>query len=131
MKPSSGNRHPKRRKSPVESYMHALRAEALEHMQTLRKVIRAAAPGAAESFGYGMPAFSLHGKPFVWYGAWKRHTSFYPLSGKTRSALGSELEPYKTSGRGTIQFPFDQPVPATLVRRLVEARIAELKKKKR
>jgi uncharacterized protein YdhG (YjbR/CyaY superfamily) len=131
MKPSSTKRNPKGHKSQVQSYIDALSAEAREHMRTLRKIIRAAAPGAVESFGYGMPAFSLHGKPFLWYGAWKHHSSFYPLSGKSRSALAAELEGYKTSGRGTIQFPFDKPVPGPVVRRLVKARIAELKKKKR
>jgi uncharacterized protein YdhG (YjbR/CyaY superfamily) len=131
MKPSSTDRNPKRPGSRVKSYIDALPAEAREHMQTLRKVIGAAAPVAVESFGYGMPAFSLYGKPLVWYGAWKGHSSFYPLSGKSRSAFAAELKGYRTPGRGTIQFPFDKPVPVALVRRLVHARIAEFRKKQR
>jgi uncharacterized protein YdhG (YjbR/CyaY superfamily) len=131
MKPSSTKRNPKGQNPQVQSYIDGLPAEARSHMQSLRNIIRAASPGAVDSFGYGMPAFSLNGKPFVWYGAWKDHSSFYPLSGKSRHELAAKREGYKTSGRGTIQFPFDKPIPATLVRRLVKARLAELKKKKR
>jgi uncharacterized protein YdhG (YjbR/CyaY superfamily) len=82
-----------------------------------------------ESFGYGMPAFELDGKNFVWYGAWKNHISFYPFNNATQRALANEVAGYDTSGKGTIRFRSDKDLPTYLVARLVRARIAELRKK--
>jgi uncharacterized protein YdhG (YjbR/CyaY superfamily) len=115
----------------VRSYLAALPADTRRHLQKLRAAIRAAAPGAVESWGYRMPAFRLQGKPFVWYAAWKHHSSLYPLSQATTRALATELEGYETTGKGTIRFRLDTPLPTALVGRLVKARIAELRKQQR
>jgi uncharacterized protein YdhG (YjbR/CyaY superfamily) len=115
----------------VRSYLAALPADTRRHLQKLRAAIRAAAPGAVESWGYGMPAFRLQGKPFVWYAAWKHHSSLYPLSQATTRALATELEGYETTGKGTIRFRLDTPLPTALVERIVKARIAELRKQQR
>jgi uncharacterized protein YdhG (YjbR/CyaY superfamily) len=108
----------------VDEYLAKVPDEARAALEKLRKTIRAAAPKATEGFSYGIPAFKLHGRPLVSYAALKNHCSFFPMSPAVMDAHRKELEPYDTS-KGTIRFPVDKPLPATLVRKLVKARIAE------
>jgi uncharacterized protein YdhG (YjbR/CyaY superfamily) len=131
MKPpsSSAKSSAKHHSTQVREYIAALPADARRHIQGMRAAIRVAAPGVVEAFGYGMPAFAIDGKPFIWYGAWKRHSSLYPVSRETLRAFAADVKDYKTSGKGTIQFPYGEALPTGLVKRLVKARIAEVRKK--
>jgi uncharacterized protein YdhG (YjbR/CyaY superfamily) len=91
-------------------------------LEKLRKDIRAAAPKAEECISYGLAAFRLNGKFLVAFGAAANHCAFYP--GATVQAHKDELKEYDTS-KGTIRFQPNNPLPATLVRKLVRARVAD------
>jgi uncharacterized protein YdhG (YjbR/CyaY superfamily) len=108
----------------IDEYLAALSADKRAALERIRKAVRAAAPRAEECISYGLPAFRLDGKPLVAFGAATNHCSFFPMSASTVEAFRDELEGYETS-KGTIRFPPGKPLPATLVRKLVKARIAE------
>lgn len=108
----------------VEDYLAALPEEPRAALEKLRKTIKAAAPQATETISYQMPAFKLHGRFLVYYAAFKDHCSLFPASTKVLEALGEELKPY-FSGKGTLRFHADKPIPAALVKKIVKTRIEE------
>ena len=108
--------------SDVDTYLESVPKDARATLGKLRKIIRAAAPKAAETISYQMPAYKYHGL-LVAFAAFKDHCSFFPGAASMK-ALQKELKAYDTS-KGTIRFPLDKPLPAALVKKLVKARIKE------
>ena len=108
----------------VEDYLAALPEEQRIALEKLRKTIKAAAPKANETISYQMPAFKQDGRFLVSYAAFKDHCSLYPASYAVMEALGDELKPY-FSGKGTLRFQADRPIPAALVKKIVKLRLEE------
>ena len=107
-------------------YFASLPPAVRTRMKIIRELVRGIAPDAVEVFSYGIPGFKLHGQPLVWYAAFARHTSLYPMTASIRKAHAAALKGYKMS-TGTVQFPLDEPLPTALIKRLVKARLAELR----
>jgi len=106
----------------IDDYLAAVSDDKRAALERLRKAIRAAAPGAEECISYQIPAFRFNGRMLVWFGAGANHCAFYP--GTVVEAFRDELADYDTS-KGTIRFQPGRPLPASLVRKLVKARIAK------
>ena len=107
----------------IDEYLAAVSEDKRAALEQLREIIRAAAPDAGECISYQVPAFRQNGM-LVGFGATAKHCAFYLMSASTVEAHKDELQGYDWS-KGTLRFQADQPLPAALVRKLVEARIAE------
>jgi uncharacterized protein YdhG (YjbR/CyaY superfamily) len=109
----------------VDEYLAALAPKPRAALEELRQTIRAAAPDAVETIAYGMPAFRQDDRFLVSYAAYKDHCSLFPATDSMKETLGDRLEPY-VSGKGTLRFRPDSPIPASLVRRIVRIRLEEV-----
>lgn len=108
----------------IDEYLAACSDEQRVALEQLRQTIKGVAPNAVEYIGYGLAAFRLDDKPLVAFGASPNHCAFYPMSSTTVEKHKDDLADYETS-KGTIRFQPDSPLPAALVRKLVESRIAD------
>lgn len=118
-KKSSKSRAPE----TIDEYLAPLSNEKRATLEKLRKDIKSAAPKAEECISYQIPGFRLFGRLLVSFGAAANHCAFYP-GAYPIEAHKDELKAYGTS-KGTIRFPVDKPLPASLVKKLVKSRIAE------
>jgi uncharacterized protein YdhG (YjbR/CyaY superfamily) len=107
----------------VDEYIAGQPPEVRERLTQIRETIRKYAPDAVESISYQMPAFKLCGKPLVYFAAFKEHIGFYATP-TGHEAFKKELAGYKT-GKGSVQFPFDRPLPSALIAKIVKFRAEE------
>ncbi len=107
----------------IEIYIQQFPDNVQEILRNLRKLIKDNAPEAEELFAYGMPAYKTNKKPLVYFAAFKNHIGLYATpSGHNK--FQNELSKYK-QGKGSVQFPFDQPIPYELIEKIVKFRLIE------
>jgi len=112
----------------VEEYLARVPDPARGTLMKIRAMIRSTVPAeATEALSYGIPAFKYKGT-LVWYAAFAKHCSLFPTAAVIEK-FSSELKGY-TISKGTIQFPIDKPLPASLVKKIVKKRIAMVESKK-
>ncbi len=121
--------HPTGNPKTVDEYFARLQEPARSALSKIREAIRSVVPpDSTEVINYRIPAFR-HKRVLVWYAAFSDHCSIFPTAAIIE-AFKDELAGYATS-KGTIQFPLDQRVPVTLIKKVVKARVAQMKKKKK
>jgi uncharacterized protein YdhG (YjbR/CyaY superfamily) len=108
----------------VDKYLASVPEEKRATLEKLRRTIRTVVPEAEEIIWYQIPTFKFQGKPLVSFAAFKNHCSLFPMSMAIIRAHEDELKSYLTS-KGTVRFTSDKPLPATLVKKIVRARIKE------
>ncbi|MBX7240701.1 MAG: DUF1801 domain-containing protein [Bacteroidia bacterium] len=106
----------------IDEYILSFPPEIQNRLTEVRKTIQEAAPEATEAIKYAIPTFVLNGN-LVHFAAFKNHIGFYPVPSGL-SAFQEELSLYK-QGKGSVQFPLNQPLPLDLITRIVQFRVAE------
>lgn len=110
----------------VDAYLAEIPEPAASTLKHIREVIRSVVPKeTTEVISYGMPMFKFRGM-LVGYAAFKKHCSLFPTGSKVLDQFDKELSGHRTS-KGTIQFPPDKPLPDSLIKKIVKARVAENK----
>ena len=106
----------------VDEYIASFPAEVRTVLEEVRRTVHAAVPGAGEKISYQMPTITLHGTPLLHFSGWKSHIAIYPIP-PADEELTTALDPYR-SGKGTLKFPLDKPIPYDLITRLTQAFVA-------
>jgi uncharacterized protein YdhG (YjbR/CyaY superfamily) len=111
-----------------DDYADRFPTDVQQRLRTMRRTIRKAAPEATEIISYRIPAFRLDGI-LVWFAAHANHIGFYP-GASAIAAFKRELSAYK-SAKGSVRFPFDEPLPLALVTRIVKYRVQAQRTKRK
>ena len=111
----------------VNDYIKSFPKSTQVLLKQVREVIKETAPEAEEFIGYGMPAYKLNKKPLVYFAGYEKHIGFYATP-NGHEKFAKELSKYK-QGKGSVQFPIDEPMPLALIKKVVVFRVKEILKK--
>jgi uncharacterized protein YdhG (YjbR/CyaY superfamily) len=103
----------------VQEYLDSFHDDTKKVLRRVQQSVRSVIPDSDEVISYGIPTYRLEGRPVVHFAGWKKHVSVYPVP-DADEATEAALAPYR-AGKGTLQFPLDQPVPYELIERVVAA----------
>jgi len=106
----------------VDEYIESFPPEVQEILREVRRTVRAVVPESGEKISYQIPTITVDGKSLLYFSGWKHHISLYPIP-PLDDALATAIEPYR-SGKGTLKFPLNQPIPYDLITRLTKAFVA-------
>ena len=134
-KPKSGKRSspakpkPATAPKPIDDYFAGVPEPAHSTLQKVRSAIRSSLPpGATETISYNIPAFR-HGEIIIWFAAFANHCSIFPTA-RIIEQFKNDLKAF-TISKGTVEFPIDKPFPASLLKKMVKARLTQIEGKKR
>jgi uncharacterized protein YdhG (YjbR/CyaY superfamily) len=109
----------------IDEYLRRLDEPKRGTLEEVRRRILAVLPGAEQGMSYGMPAFTVDGRTVAGIAAFRKHLSYLPHSGSVLLRLADEVRDYEHTP-GSLHFAVDTPLPAPLIRALIEAKLAEL-----
>ena len=108
----------------IDEYIAGFPLDTQKILEKIRATIKKLVPDAEETISYGIPVFNLNGTYLIYFAAYKKHIGFYPVPGSI-DVVDKEFTSYKTSGKGTLKFPLDKPIPFELIIKLVEFMVKE------
>lgn len=107
----------------IDEYISTFPKDVQEILEVMRQTIKKAAPNSIEAISYQIPTLKQNGKNLVHFAAFKNHIGFYPAPSGIE-AFSNELKPYIT-GKGTLQFAYNKPIPWSLISKIVKFRVKE------
>jgi len=108
----------------IDEYIARFPLNTQEILEQIRLTIKKLVPEAEEAISYGIPTFNLNGTYLIYFAAYKKHIGFYPVPAAI-DQVDKDFASYKTSGKGTIQFPLNKPLPLSLITKLVKFKVKE------
>lgn len=108
----------------IDEYIARFPPNIQEILEQIRVTIKKVVPEAEETISYGIPTFNLNGTYLIYFAAYKNHIGFYPVP-HAIDQVDKDFASYKTSGKGTIQFPLNKPIPLKLITKLVKFKVKE------
>lgn len=111
----------------VDEYINKFPLNTQSILIKIREIVKKVAPEATEGINYGMPAYKTYAKQLVFFAAYEHHIGFYATP-TGHEEFSTELSNYK-QGKGSVQFPLNQPIPFDLIERITIFRAKENTKK--